>query len=763
MSVRAAHQALLRHRALPIGLGIVLAAIALGPVTAARAEFTSATLLSGDQQLQFDEASAPALSADGGYAVFQGTLADVPGVYRRDLQTGEVVLVAGGDAAAPSISADGRYVAFTTTADLEPQAEPGKGGEPAVDRGCPEVYVRDMQPQAGEPEYVLAAALNGTNEGVDYLGGCPAPGAPGSALAVAGAQGAPAVAMSADGNDVVFTVLSRSNLGASPACVPPGVPPEYGECTPPSQVAVRDLQTETTTLVSVEPNGEATPGGGAFPSTDGERQPLNGRGPSSAAYGDQPGASTAAISADGSTVAWLGTNVPAQVPSSAAELEAGTAGAPVGREPLGSEAEPLWRRIADGPGAVTRRLLAGAGIDFFFSEATPDEGNEPVRRGAFVGLSQSVFIPPVLSANGEVVAVLASAPRPAVEPSFRPSGLVELSTDAYVVDVTDDPASPPQVTALTEIPDYSASPAAVQDIKDLAISPDGTRVAFDTARTQFDLPALALISTPSSYTQDAETYEANLQRGTLQRVTSTFDGLEPEGGAGLLSFSGDGQTLAFASTATNLFFGDAVPASEVYLVHELASSTETTPEQIGPAPTIALTNPSWLLEVTASAASDGSVLVRAHVPGSGRLAVSAGAQVAVPAAKRPVAKRSPRRPTHGPRRAAAVLAKRKKSKAKTNGGTAIPTRIVAQGAVIAAGSSDLSLRLRLSGAYGALAAGSDGLYAVLRVTFSAPSEKTLVEEIPVTFRRTARRISTHKDAVRRKAKAKPRGKPRAAK
>jgi WD40-like Beta Propeller Repeat len=708
--------------ALCAGLCLALAATVLRPVTA-RAEFALPTLLSGTLQLQFGEANDPALAADGGYVVFQGSLADVSGVYRRDLSTGAVELVAGGDAEAPSVSADGRYVAFTTTADLEPlhETSPGQSqGEPEADRGCPEVYVRDMEPEDGEPEYTLAAALNGSDEGIAYLGGCP-PGH--SGFQGAGARAAHGVALSADGRQVVFTVFSYSNLGASSGCVPPGSPPEYAGCTPPSQVAVRDLATETTTLVSVEPDGQATAGGGAYPSVASEQR-----------LAGQTVEASAAISADGSTVAWEGTNVPAQVPS-ATEIEG------VHHVEAGREAEPLWRRVADGPAAVTERLLNDAGLDFypFYVEPT-----EPVVAGSF---DQG---PPVLSADGRTVAMVSAVPSPAAEGTLAGLNATRLPADAYMARVGASAASP-SVTRLTEISNYAAAPAAVGTVDDIAISAGGTRVAFDTTRTQFELPSLTLVSPPSALTGSAETYVGDLERGTLQRVTSTYDGSEPNGDAGLLSFSGDGRTLAFASEATNLFFGDAVTASsEVYLASELPSSAEVTPQLIGAAPAAALGTAPWLLDVSASVATDGSVLVQAQVPGAGRLAVSAGAQLP------PAARRSTGR--HARKAVRATVAKRqggKRTKAKSNGGTAVPTRTVARGALSAKAPSELRLRLRVSAPYRALVAVGSGLYAVLRVTFSAPHHKTLVAEIPVTFRRAAHQ---HKQAARAKAKRKPLGK-----
>jgi hypothetical protein len=692
-----------------------MAALALAAT--ARADFTAATLVSGTSQLQFDDANVPALSADGRYAVFQGSLAGVPGLYRRDLRTGQVTQIAGGDSTAPSVSADGRYVAFTTTADLDPAAEP------AADQGCPEVYVRDMNVESGSGEYTLAAALDGTGEGITYAS-CPPAGA---GFAFAGAQAAPALALSADGRHVVFTVLGVSNLA--------------GPNTEPSQVVVRDLDAKTTTLVTAAAGGSAaTPGGGAFPSTDSEKQ-LPKRIPSPE-YSDQPTASSAAISADASTVAWLGTNVPAQVPSSAAELEAGKGPHYLGRDPVASEVEPLWRRVADGPAAVTRRLLAAAGLDFFY--VNPTESTDPAITGSLVGLGQAVFAPPALSADGRTAVVLASAPPPALESSFLTSGRARLSTDAYVVDVGADPASSPRVTALTEIPDYAASLAAVAYVKDLAVTPDGTRVAFDAVRTQFNLPALALISPPVSYTHTFETYEANLTLRTLQRVTSTYSGVEPNGGAGLMSFSGDGQTLSFASSATNLFFGDAVNASQVYVVHELPSDAQVAPQQIGAQPPPQSSPLAWLLSATAVAMPDGSVLVDAQVPGAGKLGVRAGAQL-------------PRPVEHSLRRAAAHMrtgariargGRRSKGRSHKSGSTTIPARTVARGGMTASATSELRVRLRVGAAYRALVASRHGLYAVLRLTFAAPRRRTLVEEVPVTFRRIARGKNTHRTTHR---------------
>src|SRR5262249_29470204 len=93
---------------------------------------------------QFEYAGEPAISADGRYLALAGALHGVEGIFRKDLRSGQVELVAGGniytpnpaaptDGSAPSISADGRYVSFTTKTPLVAAALTGSN-----------VYVRDM-------------------------------------------------------------------------------------------------------------------------------------------------------------------------------------------------------------------------------------------------------------------------------------------------------------------------------------------------------------------------------------------------------------------------------------------------------------------------------------------------------------------------------------------------------------------------------------------------------------------------------------------
>jgi hypothetical protein len=647
------------------------------PATAA-AGFTHATLLSGDAEQQFQEANDPAISQSGEYVAFQGILGGENGLWRRNTRTGELQLVAP-SGTAPSISREGRYIAFTTSEDLEPLREgPGHKpeGEPTADAGCPEVYVRDMEvSETAEGAYTLASSLDSSAEGITFQPN-------GGSCSGSGAQAAPGVALSSDDGvlKVVFTVLSESNLTDS--------------ATPPGQVVVRDLNTKITSLVTTTPEGEPVPGGGAFPDSYDNRFEEAG--------------STAAISADGSTVAWFGVNVAEQVSEAEAARE------PALNSLAGKrELEPLWRRMT-APASATRRLLAGAGLAF--GAPNPAEPPIPIEAGAFIGMNAPYGVP-ALSENGESVAVLANAPPDAALPSVfeTKGGFPNFDADAYVVHINGDPSSPPLVTPLTEVTSYLAQEQERASITDIAISSDGTRVAFDTERTPLESPSLAVISAP---TQEKVTnvYDANLALGTLQRATFSYDGGEVGGDMGLLSFAGD-QTLAFASTAGDLFYGDAVGGWQVYDIHEVQTSEQPVVPQVGAASILALPEPEWTLSATLAPQGD-DVVVHAQVPGAGRLSVAALAQLPVRAA------------TRG--RATKLLRKRGRAGAAT--ARRLSTRAVATAATTTSAAGEVTVNAAVGAAYGELLASGDGLYAVVRVTFSAPGHATLVRELPVMLR-----------------------------
>ena len=122
---------------------------------------------------------------------------------------------------------------------------------------------------------------------------------------------------------------------------------------------------------------------------------------------DQPagGALGAGISADGTTVAWTGSNAPAQVRLLGGEND----------DP--ALAYYLWRRVADGPAAPTRRITGlsdpddpGCPTDSFnlFDQTTkgPCFGPLTDQESLRAGITNQV---PSLSADGDTVAFLTGA------------------------------------------------------------------------------------------------------------------------------------------------------------------------------------------------------------------------------------------------------------------------------------------------------------------------------------------------------------------
>ena len=140
-------------------IAVVVGAVA---APAARADFTPPVLVSGSPTVEADYGFSPVISANAQYVVFTGSVAGVPGIYRKDLATGTIDTVAAGDAGAPSVSANGELISFTTT-DTDPAT--GTGTQ------CSSVYVRDMsQPMTASGAFTLASALSGSTIGLTYAG-----------------------------------------------------------------------------------------------------------------------------------------------------------------------------------------------------------------------------------------------------------------------------------------------------------------------------------------------------------------------------------------------------------------------------------------------------------------------------------------------------------------------------------------------------------------------------------------------------------------
>ena len=395
-------------------------------------------------------------------------------------------------------------------------------------------------------------------------------GVPGGGSAAAGR-----VALSAGGLEVAFTVLGRSDLTAQGG--------EEGTPTPPGQVVVRDLATNpaTTTLVStMRGSGEPVPRGAALSDTPAVTGGLRLA---------HEAASTAAISADGNAVAWMGVDVAAQTLVGDAPKDGGYAD---------GYAEPLWREIEEhgAPSGETRRVLAGddpsasgcppecqGGLDLSWDEQAFEnyEGLGP-EYGSYIseaenGFQQSVeAVTPQMSADGKKVAILSTQPDYGHLPNFGSLPRTNHPpANAFVVDMTPGLTREQAITRLTEwaSPEFE-SPTLDGSIEHPAISADGTRVLFATARDTFPLAPPALISAPVSQSPPgSQLYEVNLQAGTLSLVSQGYDG-EPAnyegglGGIGGATLSADGRVIALASGSSNLAFGSVSDGSSVYLTEE---------------------------------------------------------------------------------------------------------------------------------------------------------------------------------------------------
>lgn len=715
-----------------LACGLLLAGGLLAPGSA-RALYTAPQLVSYTGTTEAEDAYSPAISANGQYVAFTGSFDGVSGVYRKDVSGGELELVAGENAAepalnapnagSPSISEDGRYVSFTTTGRLDPaDDQPGDAG------GCSSVYVRDMAVPATQPgAYKLISALNATTQGIAYAGSSSA-GCPGG-----GSASADRVAISGDGEQVAFTVLGSSDLTTGPG---------GATTTPPDQIAVRDWRTDTTTLVSqtlgsLGGTPEAVPGGATLPPLRDSLQ-FGGR---------QISGSTAAISAEGNVVAWMGVDIAAQAPATAAE------------DASADYDEPLWRQIGEGPDAPIRRVTGGddpvcgcAGpFDTAFdpnraggggTSGHPESGTY-VAPGGFggdpLGGGQSLDdVTPQLSANGQTVAILSTQPRTGEVSRGLEEELTTSTANAYVVNMAGGLTRSAALTQLTAwaSDDFrdNASTGAVQGI---ALSPNGQQVAFTTSRIDFPLSPPTLITPALGQAGAAQLYVANLAAGTLALVSYGYGGEPANGTVATPSFTRDGQTLAFASAATNLVYGaynrgaESGQPGNVFLASEIATPPVAGAQTIGAPPADPSAPQPWELIASAAPGPHGTVLVYVTVPGAGTLKAGARAEVPVTVAVRS--------------RGASKSARRRKR-------TVIAARVVASAKAAAGEAGLLELRLTSTAAYRSLVASHDGLYATIALTFTAPGEPTITKIIQATFH------GKLAEAAKAKAKAKGRHK-----
>jgi Tol biopolymer transport system component len=765
-----------RLRAL-CGCAAVAAALALAlPGQAGADVFGSISLLSASPLVQSEYARAPAISGDGRYIVFQGSIGGVTGIWRREIlrgpngetRGGSLVQVAGGDAELPSISENGQYVSFTTSEGAELEQISDELPDVNEHHEAPNVYVRDMEiaPQTpcsgGERcAFTLASAVSGPEDAPPQPLTYTYPAGPSREVEEEnyGSAAVGRTAISADGSEVAFVTTAESDLA--------------GAATPRLQVAVRNIDTNQTELVSVRI--DPATGRPAIDPETGQVEPVQlqeDRGSHLGAvftgsgeaplYGTGVGfeATTeigASISADGSTVAWAGQAVGEQVPT-------------LSGEPLrGSYSAPLWRRIGEGEQAPTRLVAGGAdptaqgciehpeaALPEPPSEADPCQGpfrTGPGSEGIWTGgIGDEI---PRLSADGQYVAFLATAPLVSLGNDFGQEP--EHPADLYVANMQEGLTLDRSLRQLTEL----ASPrntvrATNAPISDLAISPDGTQVAFTTERTEFPLGSPAYVSTPAAQPGLSELYDVDLAQDTLTRVSKgykegelseqpgantsnvedPYEAHKVTDGALCPSFSATGELLAFSSTASNLVFGDGnAPVgeeggfdrdgSDAFVVNRITFPAAPTGQTITPAPPNPAPVPAWQLSASVESLASGAVRLNVEVPGSGTLQAQAEGRVAVRVSRA-------RRARHGARRARAGSA-----------AALVQTRTVASaaGRELEGEGGLQTLTLTLSPAYRSLASARGGLFSTVNLTFAAAGHPTLRQSIQVRFRRVSRKRS----------------------
>ncbi len=756
-------------RGLLLSAAAAAIALAAAPAAASADVFSPISLVSygavggGGFVQQAEYAHDSAVSANGRYVAFDGSIGGVTGVWRRDLDTDVIEQVAGGDAAMPSVSEEGRYVSFTTNegASLPEISHTRPDGDPHTE--AVNVYRRDMdvQPAASAAEeaarpleeraFQAASVASGSQEPLRYSFATTTEHEHGGSYAVG------RTAISANGNEVAFVTAVVSNLVAYPALEEEER--DRGETpvphTPAGQVAVHRFDSGTTELVSRcrFECGQGAAAGASEPvvAAEVESKPVGAVTlaaadfPEHARDGAWPGAS---ISADGTAVAWMGENVAQQAPMLADEnLEA-------------LYQEPLWRRL---PAAEdqTRRVTGGSDPEAPACAASGEvvlaRGSENASdpcQGPFVrekaGVNEGGGLikgatdddTPRLSRDGEEVVFGANA-RLIVEGSDFDRGEQGNPTDIFLVNMQPGLTRTQAITPLTEA--APASEASSEEISDFEISPDGQQVAFATVRTLFSLGQPTLITAPAPQIGIGELYDADVANGTLTRVTHGYKGegeqsqqphrVLSEGGDSYRSyeyrelgaltpdFSNDGNALVFTSTAANLVYGDGnsplepVPCcqagdgSDVFEVTRRQFVEEPTPQAISPAPLTAIA-PTWQLSATAQARADGTITLYVEVPGAGRLQVAAQSGILLT-----------REDRHGRSRARRILATR---------------TVAAANALETAGVGGLiEIALRLRSRYASLARRSGGLPAILELTFASTGMPTLKQSLAVDFRHTA--------------------------
>ena len=665
------------------------------------------------------------ISANGQYVVFQTKATNffeddgVPGgdpeppgicreggIFRYDRFTGELALVADGTevglnakgecdpsdvlvrgAENPSVSAEGRYVAFSTAQQLVPYVNEHNENI--------EVYERDMDvplttDRADSGAYTLVSAQNGSEEPPVYdnskinpplAGGDP------------GAELWPNTAISANGRYVLFrTETVPSSL------------PEGTKLIPPGQLFVRDLLDKTTTLITRTSVGHEPEECGTGGTSAGGEPACGANGPAS-------------LSADGSTVAWVGSHAESQT----VFLQ--------GESSDISTPYYLWQRWQE-PDSGTRRVTGVADPeDPECDGGSIAPGNATATGPCYgpltfpesrAGISSQA---PGLSADGHTVAFLAGS-------ALRPNTLKPESLDVFVTSMS------PGVTRKAGTRELTLAVNGAQgdgnaSITSLALSSDGSHVAFVSQRNAFVLAEPAATGSFSTTGEQSELDVIDLSTNTLERAVVGLEGVEPNGStANNPTLSADGSTLAFVSSASNLIFGDANGFPDAFAATlQAAGGTAAPPAGVnaGSGGFLLTASSSPELGVSVKRAKDGGVLLLVETPGAGKLTADARGSIPDTASTKTSKKA---------RKANANSALAWDSKTKKPAKKKVPPAVLlasAGTAVRSEGTTTLTLQISSKYVKDLQRAGKLKANVTIDYAPTAPSESPLTDEVSATF------------------------------
>ncbi len=158
-------------------------------------------------------------------------------------------------------------------------------------------------------------------------------------------------------------------------------------------------------------------------------------------------------------------------------------------------------------------------------------------------------------------------------------------------------------------------------LSSVAMSAGGRYLAITTIRTRFALPALQLLGEPRPVPGPRELYVVDLQNRTLERATHSLAGGDIN--ASVLdgpTISADGQRVAFASFAGDLFFGDANQRADAFVATRQPDAEAEPPQQDATGDsgtTIEVDREGPRIAVRAKSNEDGTIILTVSVPAAG--------------------------------------------------------------------------------------------------------------------------------------------------